>query len=241
MNSAKKWHDELKRYDDCFHDKFETPGNHVVDIYKSDESKVNLGGKFNILWSNVSILKPAVYSKPPKPEVSRRFKDKNPVARIASTILERCLSYEISLYSDFDSALDNAVLDRLLPGRGIAWIRYEPETEMLTDDTQFGDDDESSYSDEPKLTTPEPLEQIVSERCPTDYVYWCDFKHEPSRTWEECGWVARRVFLSEKEGVKRFGDVIFWMLIQNGIEDLTSFREAASIYIEFCQLNAGGS
>lgn len=34
-----------------------------------------------------------------------------------------------------------------------------------------------------------------------------DFAHEPARKWQECGWVARRAYLSRDEGVKRFGEV----------------------------------
>ena len=35
--------------------------------------------RFNILWSNVQTLKPAVYAKLPKADVSRRFDDNDPV------------------------------------------------------------------------------------------------------------------------------------------------------------------
>jgi hypothetical protein len=41
-------------------------------------------------------------------------------------MLERVIEYETTQFNDFDSAMTNAVQDRLLPGRGTAWIRYEP-------------------------------------------------------------------------------------------------------------------
>ena len=41
-------------------------------------------------------------------------------------MLERALEYEVEHYHDYRSAMDNAVLDRLLGGRGTAWVRYEP-------------------------------------------------------------------------------------------------------------------
>ena len=34
-----------------------------------------------------------------------------------------------------------------------------------------------------------------------------DFLHEPCRKWQECGWVARRAYITRDEGVERFGDV----------------------------------
>ena len=53
----------------------------------------------------------------------------------------------------------------------------------------------------------EPLERVADERTPVDYVFWEDFAHLPARTWEEVTWVARRVYMSEEEGVERFGEI----------------------------------
>lgn len=215
--SAQSWHDELKRYKEDF-SKFTGKGEKIIQRFR-DERKDSLDedSKFNILWSNVRTLKPAIYSRPPKPEVSRRFKDDNQIARVASIILERAIDYELKQFSDYHSALSNAVEDRLLPGRGVAWIRYEPKTEtieepQISEDVEAGDEDEYSEaaqsSDENSLAgeTPEPMERITSETTPIDYVYWKDFAHLPARTWEEVTWVARRVYLSKDEGVERFGD-----------------------------------
>lgn len=207
MADAQKWKDELKRYREAYGD-FEKRGKKIVDRYTDERSEGSASkAKFNILWSNVRTLKPAIYSRPPKPEVSRRFKDDNPIARVSSTIIERCLSYEITQFTDYHSALSNAVEDRLLPGRGVAWVRYEPVTEeieepQLTDDAEEGE----QSSAENQLAGEEPLERIIEETCPVDYVYWKDFAHLPARTWEEVTWVARRVYLSKSEGVERFGE-----------------------------------
>jgi len=84
--------------------------------------------RYNSLWANVEILKPALYGKLPVPVVERRFKDKDPVARGASQILERGLRNEIEICG-YDDALSQAVTDYLLPGRGSVWVRYEPEIE----------------------------------------------------------------------------------------------------------------
>jgi hypothetical protein len=217
--SAQSWHDELKRYKEEF-EKFTGKGEKIVSRYR-DERKESLDddSRFNILWSNVRTLKPAIYSKPPKTEISRRFKDDNPVARVASIILERAIDYELKQFGDYNSAMSNAVEDRLLPGRGVAWIRYEPKTEtiegeepQISEDVEAGDEDEygeaAQSSDENSLAgeDPEPLERITSEQTPIDYVYWKDFAHLPARTWEEVTWVARRVYLSKDEGIERFGE-----------------------------------
>jgi hypothetical protein len=222
LKSAQSWHAELRRYKKEFN-KFTERGDKIVARYRDERGDNDAQAKFNILWSNVRTLKPAIYSRPPKPEVSRRFNDQNPVARCASTIIERALSYELTQFGDYNSALSNAVDDRLLPGRGVAWLRYEPTTEtidlepQITEDVEVGGEsygggleaEEANETGEANALAgeiTEPLERIVSETTPVDYVYWKDFAHLPARTWEEVTWVARRVYLSQEEVIERFGE-----------------------------------
>lgn len=207
---SQKWIDELSRYREAY-DKYTERGDKIVKRYRDERKDAdNIEARFNILWSNVKTLKPAIYSRTPNPEVSRRFKDSNPVARVASTILERSLSYEIKQFGDFHGAMSNCVEDRLLSGRGTAWLRYEPITEaveepQITEDVEIGDEVDETTEENP-LAGEEPLERITSETTPVDYVYWKDFAHLPARTWEEVTWVGRRVYLGLEEGVERFGE-----------------------------------
>ena len=174
-------------------------GEKIVKRYRDDRSEFGSGKKYNILWSNIRTLLPAVYAKKPKAECQRRHKDQDPVGRAAAQVLERALQYEIDQYSDFDSGLRHSILDRLLPGRGVAWVRYEPhytpgEPEDVGE-TQITDDVE-----------PEMAQTLAYECSPVDYVYWKDFRHSPARTWEEVTWIARRVYMTQEEGIERFGD-----------------------------------
>ncbi len=115
-------------------------------------------------------------------------------------ILERVIDFELSQYQDYHNSLSNAVDDRLLVGRGIGWIRYEPTIEQARPET-ITDDSTNEVTGEYG-----PPEQITNERTPVDYVYWEDFAHLPARTWEEVTWVARRVYMSREEGEARFGE-----------------------------------
>ena len=192
------WRSELKRYKDDYL-QFTKSGRDLVKRFRDErKDSENADTRFNIFWSNIKTLKPAVYSRAPKVEVSRRFDDQNPIARTASIILERAIEFELKQYQDYHSALSNCVDDRLIVGRGIAWIRYEPQIETV---------EEPTITDDIEIGEYEPLERVVDERCPVDYVFWDDFAHTPARTWEEVTWVARRVYLSKEEGLERFGDV----------------------------------
>jgi hypothetical protein len=180
--------------------KWQERGEKIVKRYRDERSEMSGNGrKYNILWSNIRTLLPAVYAKKPKAECQRRHKDADPVGRCAAQVLERALQYEIDQYSDFDSGLRHSVLDRLLPGRGVAWVRFEPAYKPGqpedVGETQITDDVEPEMEDTTQLET-----------SPVDYIYWKDFRHSPARTWEEVTWVARRVYMAKDEGVERFGD-----------------------------------
>lgn len=192
-------------------EKFVERGKKIVKRFRDERGSV-LGSsekRYNILWSNVKTLFPAVYAKKPKAEVERRNKDKDPIGRTASAILERALQYEIDHYTDYDSALRNCVMDRLLPGRGVAWIRFDAgdATAQVTDDVQ-----ESEQPPQMGLASllgppqPEPTDPKDYECTPCDYVYWEDFRHSPARTWEEVTWVARRVYMGKDDLAARFPD-----------------------------------
>lgn len=201
---GKFWLGELIEAEQVF-EKWYERGQNIIRRYRDErdvsEKKRRL---FNILWSNVQVMKPVLYSRMPKPEVTRRFKDKDPVARIASQILERCLEYEVEQYPDYNATMNNVVEDRLLPGRGTAWVRYEPSI------VQISEDEDSKK------------ERLEYECAPTDYVHWQDFLHTPARTWEEVWWVARRVWMTRDEGLKRFGDQFKMVPLQ---QESAKFRE----------------
>lgn len=173
----------------------------IIRRYRDDRNGYSDSAtRFNILWSNIQTMLPALYGKTPRAQVERRFKDQDPVGRTASTILERCLQYEIDHYGDFDAAVKGAVLDRLLSGRGTAWVRFETKEVEIPESIEDQQKMQAEMAGMPEPQDPE------YECSPTDYVYWEDFRCSPARIWEEVTWVARRVYLSREDGVKRFGE-----------------------------------
>jgi hypothetical protein len=128
-------------------------------------------------------------------------------------MLERALEYEIEHYQDYNSAMKQAVQDRLLGGRGTAWVRYEPhivgqaggEAEgapedgfQVTEDTDEAETEGGIYR--------ENEERIEYECAPVDYVYWRDFGMTVARTWEEVTAVWRKVYMERAALVERFGE-----------------------------------
>lgn len=187
--------------------------------------------QFALLWSNTETLKPAIYARPPEPVVSRRFKDEDPVGRAASEVLERCLATSIDL-QDLDGRLKECRDDYALIARGQTWERYvpthgpevTPEIELQVVGGGEGDDESpAAYNDDAgndygedavqfredgtAYALGEPYRPVVYEESVTDYVNWEDFGHNEARTWPEVRLVWRRVYLTRKELVDRFGKV----------------------------------
>jgi len=193
--------------------RWEARVDRIVKKYKDDSRyDRNPNARFNILWSNVQTIQPAIFARLPRPDVSRRFRDNDPIGRVASMMLERALEFEIEHYGDYKSAMNNTVLDRLLGGRGVSWVRYEPHivgeetnTEDMPEDglEVTEDSDEAETAEAVENENPERIEY---ECCPVDYVHWKDFGHTIARTWEEVTAVWRKVYMSRPALCERFGE-----------------------------------
>ncbi|HPC91665.1 MAG TPA: hypothetical protein PLJ74_05370 [Myxococcota bacterium] len=166
---------------------------------------------YNILWSNTQVMKSALYARTPKPVVERRHRDMDPVGRLAALGGERAVSFMIGVQQDaFNYGVSSAVEDRLLPGCGMVWLRYDADFEIA----ELQEDDADAYeSDDPdtELESEELPEKVVkpnSEKVLVDYVYWQDYLEAPARTPYEVRWKARRAFLSKAKFKERFGEEV---------------------------------
>lgn len=174
---------EIERYKRAT-EQWEQMGEKIVKLYLDEHRTHTSPRRFALLWSNVETLKPAVYAKSPIVLCSRRYKDPDPVARKAAEILERAVNTSFELYG-VDEVLRMVRDDRLLVGRGQAWVRYEADFE-----------DGEGY------------EQLSGEKVCVDYLHWQDFGHNPARVWKDAWLVWRRVYKTRDEVEERFGEDI---------------------------------
>jgi len=173
-----------------------TQGKAVYRRYKDDRrDRSSLIGnnlkRINLFYSNVQTIKQGLFNSLPTPDVSRlqRGDFDDDASRVAATILQRALNVEVQTCVAFKEALESAILDRLVPGIGQVWIRF--------------DMDEVSNGDDPSAET-----QVVpgSERLYVDTVYWEDFLYEPARCWSKVTWVARKLAMTKEEIVESWGE-----------------------------------
>lgn len=176
--------DAWKKFSEKFHER----GQKIEARYEDERDANNMtvginlndiGGKrVNMFYSNTTVIKESLYNSLPKPDISRLHKGDwdNEHARVAATIMERGLTYEINCAHDFDAAVKSAILDRLVPGLGMAWVNFVS----------------------PENGKPEHLT--------VDIVYWRDFIYEPKRCWEQVGWAGRKIEYPQETAKARWGD-----------------------------------
>jgi hypothetical protein len=193
------WICQIEAYEKEF-SPWEEKSKKIIKRYKDSESS-RKSSRFNILWSNIQTLHPAIYAHPPKPNIERRFVDQDDLGLYSSMTLERAVGFYVD-NDTFDRVMKQAILDRLLPGRGQAWVRYVPvieEVQGSEEEIEEGQITDDAVDAEPTLKS----EDVI-----VDYVHWKDFGHTWARTWEEVRAVWRIVYMSRKELIKRFGEEI---------------------------------
>lgn len=194
---AKRWLRRIVQSEKYFKD-YMLVVEKIVKRYRDERQDMqsNNSRRFNLLWSNIQTLQPAVYTKEPKVNVSRRYLDRDPIARITSMVIERSVSFEMDV-CDFQSVMLQNRDDYLLAGRGIYWQRYEGKMVTVPPDV---DPDTGLPANDPETGQPiGKTEKLEDESAPGDYVNWDDFLHDPKPIWKKVKWVGRKVLVTKRE------------------------------------------
>lgn len=189
---------------------FRKEGRRFVELYEGGQKR-EYG--YNILYSNTDTLLPALYNSTPRPVTSRRFKDEDPIGKMAATAVNRTLEYLIDNgdqgNTPFDDAMKQATLEALVPGRGLTRVKYEAVIEAVqnltaAENSEGETDPEEEGMDPPAIPTPEEVQQetIVLEDVP-----WDRFLHGNAKKWKDVPWVAFQHFMTREELEKSFGEI----------------------------------
>ncbi|GAF98111.1 unnamed protein product, partial [marine sediment metagenome] len=175
-----------------------------LDARKGDADRAGFGKgnqfRLNLFHSNVQTMMDMLYSNLPKIEASRTHADSSDdVARVAANMIERLINTDIADHpKDYDSVLRSCLQDRLLPGLGVARVRYdyrEEQVEVPAQMDQMGQVIAAAY-----MQT-----RITDEKAPVDYYHWQDVRWGWARMFSEVPWIGFRSYLSKDEVVDRFG------------------------------------
>lgn len=176
---------------------FRERGEAVETAYEGgDRKQTKRRRRLNLFQSNIEILKSALYSRTPTPQIERRFAKADSLARLAAEILTRAVQFHLS-EEEFDQAVKRARDDWKIPGLGQVWCRYEP---------LYGDPITDPETGKPQLDDEgQPLREVAYECVKIEHVRWKDFGFWPLRVWSEVQLVWRPVFLTAEEAAKRLG------------------------------------
>ena len=130
---SRVWLEDIDRYHKAFGD-WEKVGERILKRYRLEQRGMAQGDSgtlgvetkptYNVLWSNVQTMRPGMFSKVPQIIAERRHRDRDPIGRITAEVIQRAANNETET-NGFKDSMDAVVLDVLLPGRGVPWVRFE--------------------------------------------------------------------------------------------------------------------
>lgn len=182
------------------------------------------GYDFNILFSNVETIVPAVINSPPVPDIRRRFGDADPAARVVADIIERAISVQVD-DSRLQTELESQAQDAFLAGRGVIRLRFYsdivqtlPTKDELEDaaeelDPAYADraqreDEEGENYAEPGDGEDDVVEHLENERIRFEAVSWVDYRHGPAKRWEDRPWEAFRFTVELEDEASSFNQTL---------------------------------
>jgi hypothetical protein len=188
----------------------------ALDLYRDEEAEhqgsqdESRRQRFNILYSNTETLAPSLYNSVPKPDVRRRFRDKDALGKDVAEVIERALTYSNDA-EDFDAIMEAAVKDYLLPGRAVTRIRYIPTFRTMTPEPAIPmspEESEEPPADEAQMPDDsEPYEELAFEECVCESVQWDMFRLGPGKRWSEVPWIGFEHHLKRQQAVDKFGPI----------------------------------
>lgn len=198
--NGKFWQKQLERATgDRLYKKWLKSSKSIVRRYRNESFRENDSKKldldsdskgYNLLYRNVSVRLPFILPFIPKVQVERTNRDNDPIARIASMVLERMANKIIDV-DDFKQALDGAKLDAELSNMGVIWVSYDPQDKN----------------------------GLLKENIKFEFVEHSDFLWQKSKSWSDCEWVARRKRLTEEDFKEQYPKISPESLVKDSAYD----------------------
>jgi hypothetical protein len=174
----------------------------------------NRDRQFQMFWANIQVLGPSIYSRPPIPVVTPRFKDRKPVPRMASELLERStvVSFDHPRYS-IDAVMRLVRDDLTILARGAAWVRYE---------TKDGQRVCIEHADRKDFLTQaariwEETDWVAKRSWLTEEKMEARFKETSGEAYEEAAYELRKDDNNDDDGQEKAGVWEIWCKSENKV------------------------
>lgn len=212
-----------------YHEATKSTAKEFQAIYEMQEVDGLRRNKFPIFWSNTQVLRPLLFSKLPKVNITQSFFNDDEISRIASELVERLITYLLK-ESDAENQVEKIRDAFLVQGIGIPRIVFIPPEPIETktkvkkkvkkekpeNDEEYnkmGDDKTKEMGGENES---EDMEEVEVEETSYDvdeekksfkieFVDYQDFLKSTEKEWGKVRWVAFRKYYSRSELIEYFG------------------------------------
>ena len=213
-----------------YHEKSKEIAKEYQELYESQEqeqeTRLSLKSTYPIFWSNTQVLRPLLFSKLPKANITQSFFNDDEISRISSELVERLLTYLLK-ESDAENQIEKIRDAYLVQGIGIPRIVFVPpepieikskkkkEKPKMEDEGESENEDKSSskdYSEDMAEGETEDTEEETSyetdeskKSFKIEFVDYQDFLKSTEKEWNKLRWVAFKKYYSRRELVEYFG------------------------------------
>jgi hypothetical protein len=190
-----------------YHQKSKELAKEFQNIYDGENDRY-AKKSYPIFWSNTQTLKPLLFSKLPKVNITQSFFKDDEISRIASEVIERLITYLLK-ESDAENQIEKIRDAYLIQGIGIPRIVFVPPEPI------------ESKSKKKKTIKNEEGEEIETEEEETFYdvdeekksfkLEFVDYQHflkSTEKEWERVRWIAFKKYYSRAELIDYFGEEI---------------------------------
>ena len=215
IDNAKNYHESSKKMAKEFQLLYEAQEDQA-------ESSPSLKSNYPIFWSNTQVLRPLLFSKLPKANITQSFFNEDEISRISSELVERLLTYLLK-ESDAENQIEKIRDAFLIQGIGIPRIVFIPPEPIETktkkkkkkpeveeeseDETSMQDYSEDMAEDESEDTEEESSYDTDDSKksFKIEFVDYQDFLKSTEKEWNRVRWIAFKKYYSRKELIEYFG------------------------------------
>lgn len=214
--SSKRWLAWVEEAEQAFKD-WQSKADSLDKLYANLNDLASLGRdrQFQMFWANIQVLGPSIYSRPPVPVVVPRFKDRKPVPRAASELLERCTTVGFEL-ADIDGTMRMVRDDLTVVARGAAWVRYEANEDGKGQRVCIDFVDRKDFLTDPARNWNE-VDRVSKRSWLTKAAMRKRFKKTSGEAYKKASYDVRKTEDGDDDGVKKAGVWEIWCKSENKV------------------------
>jgi len=211
--SSRRWLAEIEHAEKVFKD-WQQKADNLDKLYANLNmlSGDSRDRQFQMFWANIQVLGPSIYSRPPIPVVTPRFKDRKPVPRMASELLERSTIVGFE-QEDIDGMMRLVRDDLTILARGCAWVRYESNEDGKGQRACIDHADRKDFLHQPARVWKE-VDWVAKRSWLTEEAMEDRFKGEK---YKDAAYEIRKNDQGEDDGEKKAGVWEIWCKSENRV------------------------